>query len=327
MFQSFDLAALGVMKVLLIFVYAYSTYRLTGVVFERLLLKWRTPAYLMVKPLDAEKGSRYFTHLELLLRSTTPRFNRHTVNQFLAKSMTLFAIVYSILLMGYAGDRFSLQLHFLWNFDAFRYATILAFLPYCWLRVRLYVLRYENGYALMSFVEKLLLKYRAAHHEADLYQTLYELGDELEGPMKRTASSMVSVLQLEGKMAIKEAVELFTYQVPGSWGRQLGVMFIKAAKENLNIEKALQKIHSDMTTFGQIVESEKSDASETVIMGLFPLFCVPLALYGLSLVIDVSMLKILLDEPRALLALILCVIAIFVGILTSIVLSKPKIEV
>lgn len=148
---------------------------------------WSVPLYLDTpkKAVDEEKT---FSHLELLLRSTSKTFHRNSVSQFLLFSCGVFAVLYLVLLLGFnAGELISW-----WNKRAFGFAGLAALLPYGFRRVKLYNIRRENSYALIEATELLILKYRSPGIQGDLYHALFDTADELQGTMKRAFSTLVT---------------------------------------------------------------------------------------------------------------------------------------
>ncbi|WP_138753548.1 hypothetical protein [Paenibacillus sinopodophylli] len=324
MIAQLDISVETLVKAVLMLAYAGCTFGLVGGVQSVLFRSWSVPTYLdalHVKHKDDEQQN--FGHLELLLRSTSKTFHRNTISQFFTLSIVLFVIVYVVLLLGFNGGDFLSW----WNNRAFGLAGLTALLPYGLRRVKLYNIRRENSYALIEASELLLIKYRSPNNQGDLYYALYETTDELQGTMKRAFSSLVTILQLQGRMAIREGVELFTYQIGNSWAKQLGVLFTKAAKENRDISRALEKVHTDMQESKRIVEAEKSEYMDSIIMGYFPVVLVPASIFGINQMFEGAIFRILFDDPKTLQALMLCIIFVIVGLVTSLMLSKPKIEV
>lgn len=320
-------------RMVLMLIYAFGAYRLIGTVFAPLLRRWRSQAYLLPaaeKGQEEEEKVSRFSHLELLLRSTSnpTTYTRTSVAQFLTLSFSLFFLAYFLLLVvnqGHVPRGFVLGDW--WSANACLFAVLFAGIPYAWKQIQLQLIRNANSYALIDATELLLMKYRTPGYDANLYHVLSELAQEIEGPMKRTFYSMVSLLQVEGRSAMTEAVELFEYQIKNTWSRQLGILLIKAAQENRNIERALVKLHEDMVEGKQIVEGEKTEYMESILMGFFPLILVPSILFYMNDLYDGAVLTMLLNDASVFQGLILCVICIIAGLATSLVLSKPKIEV
>ncbi|OME79611.1 hypothetical protein BK120_21790 [Paenibacillus sp. FSL A5-0031] len=319
-----DLSMEVILKAAIMLFYVACAFGLIAAIRSQLFRSWNVPFFLdTTTAKKMEEEDKTFSHLELLLRSTSKTFHRNSVNQFISLCIGVMVIVYAILLVGFsAGEPLTW-----WNRRAFGFAGIIALLPYGLLRIKLYNLRRENSYALIEATELLILKYRSPGTQGDLYHALYDTADELQGTMKRAFSSLVTILQLQGKSAIREGVELFKYQIDNSWAKQLGVLFTKAAKENRNIGRALEKVHTDMQESKRIVEAEKSEYMDSIIMGYFPLILVPASIYGINRMFEGAIMKILFDDPKTLQALILCIIFIVIGLVTSLILSKPKIEV
>lgn len=320
------------LKYALVVLFTFGVYKLTGELAAPLLQRWRIPAFLErdVSYKRAEDEKR-FKHLEQLLRATTKKYTRHTVSQFLSLSICLFVVTYLLMLMGLNNELFlsgtmPSYASFL-NKKALLFGWFVAITPYFYKRLKLYLTRHENGYALIEAVELLLMQYRLPGQQGDLYRALYGVTGQLEGSLKRTFLSMVTILQIEGKTAIRDAVELFEYQVQNTWANQLGVLFIKAAKENRNIEKALEKIHNDMLQSKRIMEQEKAEYADTIIMGFFPLILVPASIFGMNAMFEGAVLKMIFSDAKAFQGLIMCIIAVVVGLVSSLILSKPKIEV
>ncbi|MGO4697730.1 hypothetical protein AB4Z50_25925 [Paenibacillus sp. 2TAB26] len=322
MISQLDLSLEMILKAAIMLLYTGFAFRFIGALQNMIFRSWSVPLYLNT-PKKANDEEQTFSHLELLLRSTSKTFHRNSVNQFLIFSGGVFSVMYLLLLLGFNGGEFVTW----WNKRAFGLAGITALVPYGLLRVKLYNIRRENSYALIEATELLILKYRSPGIHGDLYHALYNTADELQGTMKRAFSALVSVLQLQGKMAIREGVALFSYQIDNSWSKQLGVLFTKAAKENRDIGRALEKVHTDMQESKRIVESEKSEYTDSIIMGYIPLFLVPAAIFGINKMFEGAIFHVLFDDPKTLQALIICIIFVVIGLVTSLILSKPKIEV
>ncbi|RJX40933.1 hypothetical protein D3P09_02640 [Paenibacillus pinisoli] len=322
-------------KIGLMIIYALCAYRLIGVLFAPMLRRWRSRAYLDLDPnmyeLDEESESKSrFSHLDLLIRTTTnpSKYTRTSVTQFVAFSLSLFFIGYFVLLVGSRGQiPQGITISDWWSSSSFFLAAVIGGIPYSWLHIKLQLIRNANSYALIDATELLLIKHRTPGQDPNIYHVLSEMVEELEGPMKRTFYTMVSVLQVEGKTAMKEAVELFEYQIKNTWSRQLGILLIKAAMQNRNIERALQKLHEDMVEGKQIVAGEKTEYMESIIMGFFPLFLVPGIIYITNDLFDGAVVKLMFKDPSVFQSLVICVLFVIIGLATSLVLSRPKVEV
>lgn len=316
-------------KLGLIVLYALAIYGLIGVVFAPLLKRWRSHAYLNhAGAKDPTLKRSRLSSLELLLRATTnpARYNSSSSMQFMTLTISIFVVSYVFLLVGSLGTFPSVWREW-WDSFSYGVAMLISAIPYSWHLIKLQLLRTANSYALIDATEIMVMKFRTPGQEANIYHVLSEMANELEGPMKRTLYSMVTLLQVEGKTAIYEAVELFEFQVKNTWSRQLGILMIKAATDNRNIERALDKLHKDMVHGKQIVEEEKTEYMESIVMGFFPLFMVPGIIFFMNYLFDGIAMKLLWNDPSVFKSLVISIMFVIVGLATSLVLSRPKIEV
>lgn len=312
-----------------ILLYALSAYGLIGVLFAPILKRWRVHQSVKLKPQgNVQVSEKRLSSLELLIRATSnpAKYSSSSVMQFIVLSASVFILAYVLLLVGNLGE-FPQDFSQWWNGFSFGLALLVSAMPYAWRLIKLQLLRTANSYALIDAAEVMLMKFRTPGQEANLYHVLSEMANELDGPMKRTFYSMVTLLQVEGKTAIYEAVELFEFQVKNTWSRQLGILMIKAALYNRNIENALKKLHEDMVLGKQIVEGEKTEYMESIIMGFFPLVLVPSMMFYMNHMFDGAVFQMLLTHSSVFQGFALCIVFIIVGLCTSLVLSKPKIEV
>ncbi|PWW01220.1 hypothetical protein DFQ01_110110 [Paenibacillus cellulosilyticus] len=317
-----------ILKGILLLLFMVSVYKLVQVISTPLMRRWYTPDYLEPLNDNEETSSRVHLHLEMLLRATGRTFTPQRITQFIAMSASLFVGAYLLLLRGFGGVDFDVRsIQQFMNMKVLLYAAIIGLVPYGFKRLQLFLARRENSYALMDGVEALLLHYRQPGHEGDLYRALFSVTEALHGPMKRAFGAMVNTLQLEGKTSIRRAVALFEFQVQNGWAKQLSVLFIKAIEENRDIERALKKVHGDMTESLRHIEEEKSEYSEAVIMGFIPTAGLPFAIYGMNRLFEGAIWQLLFQQPKVFQALLLCVLSCAIGLVTSFILSKPKLEV
>lgn len=318
-------------KGILFLVYTVCAYKVIQIGGRPLMRRWDTPDYLApLHEIDEDKPGPITAHLELLLRATSRNYTRQNVPQFIALSLSLFTGSYLLLLRGIGGLDFSLaNLSYakLFHPQAFLYAAIIGLLPYAIKRMRIFLMRHENSYAMIDALEQLIIHYRRPGREGDLYRALFTVTDTLQGPIKRTFHSMVTMLQVEGRTSIRRATELFEYQIQNGWAKQLSILFIKAFEDKRDIERALKKVHSDMTESRRHLEQEKSEYSESIIMGFLPTVLLPIAIFGINRMFEGAVINLLFSEPKVFQALLLCVFSSLVGLGTSFVLSKPRIEV
>ncbi|HIW35303.1 MAG TPA: hypothetical protein IAA29_21250 [Candidatus Paenibacillus intestinavium] len=317
-------------KLGVILLYALSIYGLIGVLFTPLLKRWRSNPFLKfdVKGSAPDEKGKRFSSLELLLRATSnpANYTGSSTVQFITLTVSVFVMGYVLLIVGSLGEfpRYWLEW---WDMFSFSMALVISAIPYGWRLIKLQLLRTANSYALIEATELMLIQYRTPGQEVNIHHVLSDMVGKLEGPMKRTFYSMVTLLQVEGKTAIYEAVELFEFQIKNTWSRQLGILMIKSALHNRNIERALQKLHEDMVQGKQIVEGEKTEYMESIIMGFFPLILVPSIIFYINHMFDGVVLQLLFTDASVFKSLMVCIVFIIVGLGTSLVLSRPKIEV
>lgn len=272
---------------------------------------------------ERNSQSRLNQHLELLLRSTWKRFNEQTVSNFTWLTAVLFISCYCLLQHWNNVQQGTKELL---NLDTAVYALLISLLPYAYLRVKLYLLRNENSYSIVEATELLLMKVRLPECHGDIYRALYETSKDLSGNIRKTFGSVVAILQIEGKQGADRAIQLFVFQIHNSWAQQLGILILNALRDNRNIEHALQKITEDMHEIARMLEDEKGEYMESIMMGYFPIFLIPAAIYGLNWAYPGIGLSMIWNSSRSLHAFIVTVLFGVVALVTAQILKKPRNE-
>lgn len=264
--------------------------------------------------LEARRRYPVYRHLELLLQSTFPLFNENTVISFALLTLTIASVSCLLLIKATSKPLVAMLL-----------GTLIALLPYLFLRMRLYLIRSHTSYELIPTTSLLLAKYRS--NSRDVYHALMDLIKELNsGGLKIAFIKLTNAIQSHrNQEELERSVELFVFQIQNTWARQLGILFINAIMEGMNIEKSLINIVQDMTKVQQIIQEERSNNNDAILLGFFPLIALPLTwLFVEKLSGFGKAFYYQFNTPTGLLSFTVTTLACVVSLITALLLRKPN---
>ncbi|MDA8213567.1 MAG: hypothetical protein M0021_17095 [Clostridia bacterium] len=255
-----------------------------------------------------------YRHLELLFQSTFPWFNDSTVVSFIVITLALAAVSCSLLVRFTSKPWFSVLL-----------GILIGLIPYLLLRMRLYLIRSDTSYELVPTTSLFLAKYRA--NSRDVYHALLDLIKELDsGSLKLAFIKLTNAIQSHrSKEELERSVELFVFQIQNTWAKQLGILFINAIWEGMIIEKSLINIVQDMTRVQQILQEERSNNNDAILLGFFPLIAFPLTwLFVEKLSGFGKAFHYQFNTPTGLISFAVTALACVLSLITALLLRKPK---
>lgn len=258
--------------------------------------------------------SRIYHHCSLLLQSTWKYYSKASVANFFILSIGLLL---SSLAIYY-------RLTHSWLVTAI--ASIFTFLlPYASLRIVLQFMRTNTSYQLGPAVGMLLAGYRVS--SKNIYFAILHTINKLEDTSLKSAFLVLAnhIQSHKNRNDIEHAVELFVFKIQTSWAKQLGILLLNALVDGCEIERSLSNIVNDMKEGQKIIEQEKSNAHETILLGYFPLIALPLTiLFMTKLSGQFNILFYQFKTPQGLTSFIITSIFCLSGFLLALFFRKPK---
>ncbi|MHB8983849.1 MAG: hypothetical protein ACYC4E_00645 [Carboxydocellales bacterium] len=263
---------------------------------------------------EIRRKSSLYRHLELLLQSTLFRFRDNTVLSFMLLTLIIAIVTSSLLIKSTSRPWVGLAL-----------GVLCALIPYLLLRMRLYLIRSNTSYELVPTTSLFLAKYRA--NSRDIYHSLLDLIKDLDsGGLKLAFIKLTNAVQSHrSKDELERSIELFVFQIQNTWAKQLGILFTNAIWEGMNIEKSLINIVQDMTRVQQILQEERSNNNDAILLGFFPLVAFPLTwLFVEKLSGFGKAFYYQFNTSTGLISFTITVLACICSLITALLLRKPR---
>lgn len=254
-------------------------------------------------------------HINLLLRTTRDERNENDVLVF---------VVFSVLL----GVTSALFLFFFVMQDivvTVLLSSVIMFIPYLFLRLRLNRLRYLLSLEFLGIVQKVAQNYNAFHY--DMYHALTETQKEIKTrELRKVIIKLITDLQVaRNEKELRESIQVFTYTAGTNWAKRFGSIILKAYLHKENVLNAMLTLIEQMEDTEEMLEEEKSSTMEHVFNGYatLPIFIASLFLgYFVSGAQD--WFKLQFGHQATLLMFILCLVGVIFSIIISIFLKSPK---
>lgn len=272
--------------------------------------------------------NKYIRMLQSLLKSTSKTYHKHSVQNFLVLTITIFIASY-IVLGSWTGSFTTEQDKIMYYFRYLSFSTFLSALGVSLipLIIRIYkirAIRVDNSYSLIDATELFQLKYRSENY--DLYFSMKALVKSLNGNIKFAFSNVLDALQTNNPKYVADGIELFIYQINTSWAKQVGIM-IDRAYNGMNVDKSLSRINRDMVEIKNNIEEEKSKNYEVILLGYTPAFFAPFAMYLMSVYTEGQSWHYYFNTDLGKKIIILTIGICILGIAVAFFMKRPKYEV
>lgn len=276
--------------------------------------KHKSKLKLFNKNLTYHENSFIYRHLNLLLQTTWKYYRASSVFGFTILSFGLFLATFAIYF------RFTKS----WTLTVIG-STFTAALPYIILRMFLQFIRSNTSYQLVPAVGLLLAGYRVCNK--DIYFGILSTIKKLDhASLKKSFIILANHIQNhKNNKDIENAVALFVFKTQTSWAKQLGILLLNSLIDGRDIERSLSNIVNDMKEGQKIIEQEKSNSHETILLGYLPLVAFPLTIWFMSTMsgqFNILYHQFKTEDGLAsfLITTFLCVI----GFLLALIMRKPK---
>lgn len=260
------------------------------------------------------ENSNFYRHLDLLLQSTWKFYTENSVVGFLILSTVLFVSTFAVYF----------RLTHSWVV-ALISGTFTSSLPYLVLRLVLQFVRTKTSYELGPTVGLLLANYRVCNK--NIYFAILKTIKTLESTTLKKSFIVLAnhVQNHKNHNDIENAIELFVFKIQTSWAKQLGILLLTALIEGREIERSLSNIVNDMKEGQKILEQEKSNSHETILLGYLPLLAFPMTIWFMTAMSgQFNILQHQFKNPQGLASFTLTLILCISGFLVALFLRKPK---
>jgi Flp pilus assembly protein TadB len=269
----------------------------------------RMPSLSVDQKKATRKTRKIDQHLELLLQSTAKRYHEHSLFQF-------YTVTFSAGLLSFVSFYHLTR----GVISSFIFAFSICWIPYVWLWVKLLRNRARASYDLLPASNLLLQKYRSQHF--NMYYGIMELVKELDGPIKQAFYSILHTVQ--NRREVEDAIRLFHYQINTTWSLQLAVMILEGIKYDKKVDNGLDRMVRDMTETSVITQKELSENRDTVQLGYFPIFAIPITMLLNQKMSDGKAFHYYFQTNDGLAVLMVtCLICTF-SFFVSLIYAKPK---
>lgn len=256
----------------------------------------------------------FYHHIDMLLQATWRWYKPNAPVYFFILSLSIFLSTFSI---------FSdLTKSWLLTISC---SILSSLLPYSVLKSILQINRSNTSHQLVPAVTLLLASYRIC--SKDIYYALLRTIKKLDNlTIKKSLITLAKKIQShKNHSEVERAVELFVFKIQTSWAKQLGVIILNAVVDGRDIEQSLSNIVNDMREGQQIIEEEKSQSHDTVLLGYFPLLAFPLTIFFLHLVSgQFNVLYYQFKTTQGLTSFIVTTMICITGFILASVFRKPK---
>lgn len=253
-------------------------------------------------------------HIYFLVKTTSTEKKDHDTLAFTTVTILLATASFAITFLNFNDLFFS-----------FVMSLLVAFIPYLLLQVKLRSLRFTIGNDLLSVVQALAQNYNSIQH--DMYFALVQTSKGIQNrKLKNVFVKLISDLQVaRNEEELRESIELFTYTAGSSWATRLGNIILKAYLYDEKVLDTLLILSRQIEETEAMLEEEKSHTMDTVFNGFLtiPIFIASIILaYYVTGPQDYVTLQF--REYWSLFFFFTSVVMIFLSIIISLILRKPK---
>ncbi|HZH60508.1 MAG TPA: hypothetical protein VEY70_13220 [Metabacillus sp.] len=263
---------------------------------------------------NKEKGAIY-KHLELLLGSLKSNKSVNVYNLMML-SATIFITTFIMMNLTVGDILFS-----------FIISVGFGLQPYIFLRFKLANMRLNTSYAFLMEYHTILQNYQTTGK--DIYYTMLNVVKDLESKeLKKTFQKLLSSLQKDRSIKeFEKAINIFAYSINSTFAKRFAKLLSKAYLDNADISNSLMDLNNDIKKRKQDMEKDRTEKTETIILGFSPIVLLPLFIfmaYRISGVID---FKYLFFQDLPLTVFIIVILLSITSVLSAYLLSKPRADI
>lgn len=261
-----------------------------------------------------ESEKKLFRHLSTLIESTRGRFSWQ-VSHFVMLTLIIFFMTFTLLILSLS----DIVIVFLISF-------FFSLIPYIFLRIRLNHIRVQTSHALLGLIPSLLQYYQA--EQKDIYFALQRLKEETKDQkhMNLIFDRLLNDMQMNrNKELLKRRIDVFVYAIGGNFAKRIGKLILKSYTEHADILSALIQIEKDARKALQVMEHQKTQGWDTILLGYSTLVTFPGSLLlGYSASGPMDYWHFQFKTPIGLTMFVACIFFIVVSLIISIIHRRPK---
>ncbi|HEY0826700.1 MAG TPA: hypothetical protein VGE40_01275 [Bacilli bacterium] len=263
---------------------------------------------------DLETDHVIWRHLSKLMESVLKKTHVLSVPNFLMLSAVIGVTSFLFLLSSIHDLFFSLGI-----------AVFFASVPYIFIRMKLNKIRVETSLELLNLIPILLQQYQA--ERKDVYFALLRVKEGLrQGPMELILSKLLNGMQMNrNKHRLQQKINVFVYSIGGNFAKRLGKLIIKSFLEKTDIQPALAQMEKDTRKAKELMEHQKSQGWDTVMLGFLPLITFPasivLAKHASG---PMNYWHYQLQTSAGVGLFVACIVFSLLGLIISVIMKRPK---
>lgn len=256
-----------------------------------------------------------YIHLEKILTIVSKEITRQTVYNFIAITIILFIC--------------SFAMFYIWSGNfiyAILIALFLACIPYIVVRLRVINIRLHTSMSLLNNYDIILSNFQATK---DIYYTfLHSLDLIKDKHLKQVISKLLMSMAIDRNQdEFKKAEKLFVYSINSQYAKRFGKLLLKAYLEKAEIETALVQLGKDIQLRKQSIQREKSETTDTFIMGLSQPFILAFSFYISYRMSGIGNYWYYFKQENNLFLFIIALLFSLVSVLIAIIIRQPKSDI
>lgn len=270
--------------------------------------------WLQGKMEDLETDHPIWRHFSQVMESSFKKTHVLSVPNFLMLSSVIGVTSFLFLLLSIHDVLFSLSI-----------ALFFASIPYIFVRMKLNKIRVETSLELLNLISFLLQQYQA--ERKDVYFALLRVKEGMrQGPMELILSKLLNGMQMNrNKQKLQKKIDVFVFSIGGNFAKRLGKLIIKSFLEKTDIQPALAQMEKDTRRAKELMEHQKSQGWDTVMLGFLPLVTFPasivLAKHASG---PMDYWHYQLQTSAGVGLFVACIVFSLVGLIISIIMKRPK---
>lgn len=270
--------------------------------------------WLQGKMEDLETEKFIWRHFSQMMESSFKKTHVLSVPNFLMLSSVIGVTSFLFLLVSIHDVLFSLGI-----------ALFFASIPYLFIRMKLNKIRVETSHELLNLIPFLLQQYQTERR--DIYFALLRVKEGMrQGSMELILSKLLNGMQMNrNKHKLQTKIDIFVYSIGGNFAKRLGKLIIKSFLEKTDIQPALAQMERDTRKAKELMEHQKSQGWDTVMLGFLPLVTFPasivLAKHASG---PMNYWHYQLQTSAGVGLFVACIVFSLLGLIISIIMKRPK---
>lgn len=226
--------------------------------------------------------NKLIQHIEMLLHVVLNKNYHGGAQSFIALTVSLFAVTFTLLVKGGQSVLFTIL-----------FSLLVSFLPYVGLRVRLIVIRIEGSYEADTLVNEINNQYKICNlNMIEAIDCALPLLKYCKYTQRALFRLSMAIKEYNSEEALDKIIREFVYSVDTDWATRLGVNIKIAVSDGRDVRPSMDDILESLKLVKSTLENEKRSNYEAFSMIRF---MVP-AVYVLSIFVSVSVFGFTLSK-------------------------------